>query len=122
MKRNTWLMVLGAGALSSMMGCQSNPYRPTMFQRFRNEPAGPELTAPPGPEGTYVGGDGSGGYPMAPNGAAPGYYPPPGTYPPPGSTSPPVQGFPQTMPPAPGQLPQGPPPKSTPITTNGTSR
>jgi hypothetical protein len=117
MSRHLRLVMLGTVILGTSMGCQSNPFRPTSYNR--SDPVGPELTMPPGSEGPYVGGDGSGGYPMQP--APPnGYYPQPGTFPP-NAAPPPVQGFPQTMPPAPGQLPQGPPPKSTPI-TNGTSR
>ncbi len=124
MTRKTWLLVLG---LMSLAGCKSNPYRPTMFQRMSGT-TGPEMIVPSGQEGPYLGGDASGGYPMTPGGMAPSQgYPQPGTFPPPGnfvpppsgSTNPPIQGFPPTMPPAPGGLPQGPPPRAV---TNGTSR
>ena len=118
MTRFMRLTVLGLVTAGSMVGCQSNPYRPTLFQRFRDRSAGPEMSAPQ--DGPILGAEGSGQYPMAPNMVPPpGSFDPqqqPGPYPPQGMTSPPVQGFPQTMPPAGGQqLPQGPPPKSTPI-------
>jgi annexin A7/11 len=122
MNRRAWLMVLGALSLGSTLGCQSNPYKPTMFQR-RGQSAGPDMGMPV-QDGPFLGTEAQGGYPMPQNGAPPqgNFYPqpgqyPPGTYPPPGNQAPPIQGFPQTMPPAPGQLPQGPPPKQTPATS-----
>lgn len=107
-------------------GCQSNPYRPTLFQRFRNEPpAGPSLGTPT--EGPYLGGEmPAGSYPPpgvntypGPGygpGMTPGYpqgYPPGGvpSYGPPATQTPPVQSFPPAPPP---QAPQGPPPRTAP--------
>ena len=62
MVRKGWMVFAGAMALGVVLGCSSNPYRPTLFQRNKNRVNGPELGTPM-TDGSYLGGDPS-GYPM----------------------------------------------------------
>lgn len=110
MVRKGWMVFAGAMALGVVLGCSSNPYRPTLFQRNKNRVNGPELGTPM-TDGSYLGGDPS-GYPMVP----------PGTVNPPpigGSTAPPVQGFPPYVPQGTNTVPQGPQPRVVPETPTG---
>ena len=124
MNRHIRSAVLGAVMIGAV-GCQSNPYRPTLFHKNRDM-AGPEMSGDPSmmQEGPYLGSEANGNFPPPPTGAMPpgNYYPQPGAVPPPGQQAPPVQGFPQQMPPATNQLPQGPPPKTANPNTNGIQR
>jgi len=114
MVRKGWYVFVGAFALGMVLGCSSNPYRPTLFQRNREQVMGPELGTPV-MDGSYMGGAPA-GYPTAPNGTIvmpPNYVPPPGQ---------PIQGFPPNAPPQSGPsptVPQGPPPRVQPNTPTG---